>query len=330
MKANTKNGGQVKAPVQSSQVKRPGNDKRVQAVAAQKKELSTEIVDDEVQALMKQAQTSDQKISGAANVSFVSLASQSVQAVDATSELYIKGLKSGEYYIQSRHLILGSNVKVIPLAFIQVYNHYDSLAKPGHQPKFLGTVSKPDGDKLPLAQFMFPSGKKNFSVHRCPDATFLQPAFWVPVYMPDFPEILDAVVTFKSSGNPNAKAWRKANKSRPGAVASHMYTLGWEKLKSDNNPKGWTVPKAEFVCDLIDEDGTYSFEGARDILVKALKMSMSVAEKADTNKLFVPFVTAESSGKSDFVEDDDDLPEDSLDYAGPVDEDSPAEDIQTF
>jgi hypothetical protein len=326
MKTNIKNGGQVKAPVQKSTTK---NVPAVQKSA----QVPADVMDDEVSSLMKKAQEADAKVSGTANVSFVSLANPNVQAMDATSELYIKGLKSGDYYIQSRHMLLGANVKCVPLAFISVYNHYDSLASPGKQPKFLGTVSKPDGDKFPLANFAFASGKKNFSVHRCPDGTFLQPAFWVPVFLPDFPDILDAVMTFKSTGNNNAKAWRKGNKSRPGAVASHMYTLGWEKLKSDANPKGWTVPKAEFVCDLVSEDGTYAFDGAKGILITALKLSMDICDKEEKNKLFIPFIAAGSEGNT--ADRDNRRAEDSLDYdtsnhAAEDDEDGDGDDPETF
>ena len=252
-------------------------------------------VDEELASLEASAKRVDDMNDTGVNVSFISLASESCQALDEDNEaMYIDGLKKGEFYIQSKKANLGKDLRVIPLAFISVYNHYSDN---GPAPRFIGTVSKADGDRLPVLDFTFASGKKNFSVRDCGDGSVLKPSYWVPVLLPDYPDIKDGVVTFKSTGNAVCKEWKKDVKAQGGLTASHVYVLGYQKVTSQANPKGWLLIKPVFDHNLSETgaDGSVSYPDGKEIYASALKQAVAIGGKEEKNQLFIPFAPASSA-----------------------------------
>ena len=248
-------------------------------------------VDAELAALEASARKVDSLNSIGIEVSFVSLASEKCQAMDEdNTSMYIEGLKKGDLYCQSKKVNFGKNLKVIPLVFIPVYNHYSDMSQ---SPKFIGTVSKSDGDRLPLLDIEFAGGKKNFSIRECSDGSVLKPAFWVPILLPDFPDIKDAVVTFKSTGNALCKAWKKDVKARGGLTASHMYTLGYETQKSADGKNKWILISPVYDHDLVTTDPDNQYPDGKELYVEALKMSVAIGDKEEANQLFLPFADAD-------------------------------------
>lgn len=136
------------------------------------------------------------------NVSFISLAKEKTKALDEDNkELYIEGLKLKDLFIQKTKRVLGKSIKVVPLAFFNLFAQYSDASK---NAKYLGTWTFEEGDKFPLVSGSYydrllPNGKG-----------ILKPITWVVVYLPDFPDIDKPVITFKSTGNKVAANWLKS------------------------------------------------------------------------------------------------------------------------
>lgn len=157
-----------------------------------------------------------------ANVSFISLCQKTAHALTEDDKLYIDGIKVKDFYIQSKKLVLGRKLKVVPLAFISMYNEITS----DKVPKFLGIWHKDDALGYDLAV-------GSFFNRQLPSGNLLQPVTWVPVYLPDFPDIKNAVVTFKSTGQKVAKAWRKDTEAEAKSACELIYILSAAAQKND-------------------------------------------------------------------------------------------------
>lgn len=61
---------------------------------------------------------------------YILLAKQGTKALSKfNKELFIEGLKQGDLYIQKDKKVLGAEVKVVPLAFITLYNEKENASK---------------------------------------------------------------------------------------------------------------------------------------------------------------------------------------------------------
>lgn len=136
------------------------------------------------------------------DVSFISLAKEKTKALDEDNkELYIEGLKLKDLFIQKTKRVLGKSIKVVPLAFFNMFAQYSDTSKSA---KYLSTWTFEEGDRFPLVSGSYydrllPNGKG-----------ILKPITWVVVYLPDFPDIDKPVITFKSTGNKVAANWLKS------------------------------------------------------------------------------------------------------------------------
>lgn len=136
------------------------------------------------------------------DVSFISLAKEKTKALDEDNkDLYIEGLKLKDLFIQKTKRVLGKSIKVVPLAFFNLFAQYSDASK---NAKYISTWTFEEGDKFPLVSGSYydrllPNGKG-----------ILKPITWVVVYLPDFPDIDKPVITFKSTGNKVAANWLKS------------------------------------------------------------------------------------------------------------------------
>jgi hypothetical protein len=169
------------------------------------------------------------------NVNYISLCQQLTKALDEEEDqLFIPGLKQKDFFIQGKKLILGKSFRAVPLAFLTVYTEYSG---PGQSGKFLGLWHKDDALKYPLCI-------GHFFNRELPSGHELRPAHWVMVYLPDYPEIDKAVITFKSTGNKVAKAWNKDVDAR-GASCQLVYNVGSHIVTNDRKEK-WSEILPEF------------------------------------------------------------------------------------
>ena len=182
------------------------------------------------------------------NVTFISLASPNCEALKKGKESFIEGLSTGEYYIHKEKKRLGGDLRVVALGFLRAFNHFQSM---DNNSNYLGVVSREEGMKYPLAQVFF-NGKPNFSIRELPDGTVLRPVIWVPVFLPDFPEIENAVLTFKSTSVPVATAWKKKIEATKDPSPSFVCTLSFEWKEDGKN--SWIIPSVSEMTP-IEESG---------------------------------------------------------------------------
>lgn len=157
-------------------------------------------------------------------------------------ELYIEGLAIGDIYIQKDKLNLGSELKVIPLAFITLYNEKSDASKDA---QFFGTWNKEQAVSFPLAD------GSNFN-RQLPNGHILVPVNWVMVDVLGHPEIENAVIAFKSTGSRIWRKWKEDAKPRSQVSATLIYRIFEESY--ENKDYDWTDFGFEYVGSLLEED----------------------------------------------------------------------------
>ncbi len=157
-------------------------------------------------------------------------------------DLYIQGLQIGDIFLQKDKKILGAEVKVVPLAFITLYQEKESTAQDA---KFFGMWNKEQAVTFPVAD-------GSYFNRQLPNGHILVPANWVCVTVIGHHEIGNAVIAFKSTGARIWKKWKEDAKSRSGSSATLVYKIFEEAY---NNEKfDWTDFGFEYVESLLESD----------------------------------------------------------------------------
>ena len=199
--------------------------KKAEAKKAEPKKASAEkahdseadgMSDEELAALAQSAAEREQgtRAQSGSKVLFISIAQDGSTALKKKDKNFIEGLSDREFYIQSKKIVLGDELKVVPLAIWEVYNEMTNDRKP----RFLGIWLKDDAEKFPLVD-------GDFYKRALPNGNVLQPITWVIVYLPDHPELERCVLSFKSTGRKVATAWRKDIDARGGNPAQLEYIV---------------------------------------------------------------------------------------------------------
>lgn len=160
---------------------------------------------------------------------------------------YIQGLQIGDIFLQKDKKILGTEVKVVPLAFITLYLEKESAAQ---EAKFFGMWNKEQAVTFPVAEDCY------FN-RQLPNGHVLVPVNWVCVTVIGHHEIENAVIAFKSTGSRIWKKWKEDAKSRSGSSATLVY-----KIFEEAYTKGkfeWTDFGFEFVESLLESDKEEAF-----------------------------------------------------------------------
>lgn len=227
-------------------------------------------------ALKERAKQLEESTREGMNVTFISLASPNSEALKIGTDACIPGLTVGEYYINKDKRRLGANLRVIPLGFLNAFNHFASLEQ---NADFLGVVSQEEGRNFPFAEITF-NGKANYSIRECPDGTILRPTVWVPVILPDFPDIKNAVITFKATSVPVARNWKKAIEKTENPSVSFVCTLSFKWEKNEKN--SWIVPDVEKMEDVL----TTEFSIPDEVIEEAFELSVKYLEEYSAGKFF--------------------------------------------
>ena len=157
-------------------------------------------------------------------------------------DLYIQGLQIGDIFIQKDKKILGAEVKVVPLAFITLYQEKESAAQDA---KFFGMWNKEQAVTFPVAD-------GSYFNRQLPNGHILVPVNWVCVTVIGHHEIENAVIAFKSTGSRIWKKFKEDAKSRSGSSATLVYLL---KEGLYNNDKfEWTDFDFQYVESLLETD----------------------------------------------------------------------------
>ena len=157
-------------------------------------------------------------------------------------DLFIEGLSIGDIYIQKGKVKLGHELKVVPLAFITIYNERESADQ---NAKFFGVWNKEQAMTFPVAD-------GSYFNRQLPNGHILVPVNWVMVTVIGHHEIENAVIAFKSTGSRIWKKWKEDAKERSSASATLVYKI---REESYNNEKyDWTDFGFEYVGSLLETD----------------------------------------------------------------------------
>ena len=157
-------------------------------------------------------------------------------------DLYIPGLQIGDIFLQKDKKVLGAEVKVVPLAFITLYQEKESAAQDA---KFFGMWNKEQAVTFPVAD-------GSYFNRQLPNGHILVPVNWVCVTVIGHHEIENAVIAFKSTGSRIWKKWKEDAKSRSGSSATLVYKVFEEAYSNDKFD--WTDFGFEFVGSLLESD----------------------------------------------------------------------------
>lgn len=157
-------------------------------------------------------------------------------------DLYIDGLSIGDIYILKDKLNLGAELKVVPLAFITIYNERESADQ---NSKFFGVWNKEQAVNFPVAD-------GSYFNRQLTNGHILVPVNWVMVTVIGHHEIENAVIAFKSTGSRIWKKWKEDAKSRSASSATLVYKIFEETYNNDKYD--WTDFGFEYVESLLETD----------------------------------------------------------------------------
>lgn len=234
------------------------------------------------------------RASDGATFSYVSLAKEKTKALDEDEkDFFIPGLQMKEFFVQSIKARLGKTLEVVPLMFLTVYAEYDS---PSGLAKFCGIWHKDDAAKLPS------SPGSNFN-KELPNGHEVRPQKWVFLYIPGHPELVNPVLTYKSTGNKIARDWIKDLEGRQLPSCQAIYTLS--AAKQTNGANSWLDVGFKFEGQVYEiEDGSVNdLQGyAEEVLTRKLAL-----EQAYNAGLLIQRKSVDSIRQVERESEDDDL-----------------------
>ena len=254
-----------------------------------------EVSDDEIATLMAQnAQLQAKESEGdGVKADYILLAKTGSKALKKSQkDLFIEGLAVGDFYLQKEKVNLGDTLKVVPLAFITLYDEVED--KPQNA-QFFGVWNKEQAVTYPVAD-------GSYFNRQLPNGHILKPKNWVMVEVLDHPEIENAVIAYKSTGSRIWKKWKEDAKQRSQSSATLVYEIKEEVCSNENNE--WTDIGFEYVASLLETD--------KAMAVKCLKKSNNLRESYekhilvgnhDTQSLTAPRAPVAQIADSSDVED---------------------------
>lgn len=204
-----------------------------------------EVSDDELAGLVAQNSKLQEKENAGEGVKadYLLLAKPATKAVSrANKDLYIEGLSIGDIFIQKDKLNLGKEIKVVPLAFITLYQEKESEA---NDSKFFGVWNKEQAMQFPVAD-------GSYFNRQLPNGHVLVPVNWVMVTVIGHHEIENAVIAFKSTGSRIWKKWKEDAKGRSSSSATLVYKIYEEAYSNDKF--NWTDFGYQYVESLLETD----------------------------------------------------------------------------
>ena len=209
-------------------------------------------------------------------------------------DLYIQGLQIGDIFLQKDKKVLGHEVKVVPLAFITLYQEKESVAQDA---KFFGMWNKEQAVTFPVAD-------GSYFNRQLPNGHILIPVNWVCVTVIGHHEIENAVIAFKSTGARIWKKWKEDTKTRSGSSATLVYKIFEEAYNNDKFD--WTDFGFEYVENLLETD--------KEEALYCLKKSNAIREAYEKSTFIGNHDVASLTAKKTtaLIEDDSDV-EDSTD-----------------
>lgn len=227
---------------------------------------------------------------------YILLAKQGTKSLmKSQKELYIEGLAIGDFFVdpKGKKINLGDTLKVVPLAFITLYQEKDGTSRDA---KFFGVWNKEQATTYPLVD-------GNYFNRQLPNGHILVPVNWVMVEVLGHRDIENAVIAYKSTGSRIWKAWKDDVKSRSYPSATLVYTLKEEVQKNDNFE--WTDIGFEYTENLLETN--------KEEAVFCLKKSNALRESYEKHTLIGNHDTASITSNNVPQIEDNSKVEDSYD-----------------
>lgn len=205
------------------------------------------------------------------NTLFLSLCQSGARALkEEYDDLYMPELKPRDFYIQSRKIILGKKLRVVPVLFLSVYNELAPAKTPKGLPKFVGVWHKDDAAPYDLK---FGS----YFDKELPNGNILQPVTWVICYLPAHPELENVVLTFKSTAQKVARAWRK-DLDANGYKSHEAVCVLSSKVETNDSDQSWYQVSPSIEKPLIQFDTKGNVTSHENYAEKVLDLAQKYAE----------------------------------------------------
>lgn len=261
------------------------------------KEITT-VSDDELAGLLAQNQKLQEKENEGEVIKadYLLLAKTGTKALQRSQkDLYIQGLQIGDIFLQKDKKVLGAELKVVPLAFITLYQEKENAS---NDAKFFGMWNKEQAVTFPVAD-------GSYFNRQLPNGHILVPVNWVMLTVIGQHDIENAVIAFKSTGSRIWKKWKDDAKNRSSSSATLVYKIFEEAYNNDKFE--WTDFGFEYVESLLETD--------KEEAVYCLKKSNAIRESYEKATLVGNHDVSALSAKKQttaFIEDASDI-EDSFD-----------------
>ena len=240
-----------------------------------------EVSDEELATLMaegKKHQDAENAGDGV-KADYILLAKSGTKALKKTqTDLYIEGLKIGDFFLQKEKKVLGEELRVVPLAFITLYQEKESRDV---NAKFFGVWNKAQAESYDLVE-------GSYYDRQLPNGHILQPVNWVMVEVLGHPVIENAVIVYKSTGSRIWRQWKDDAKPRSATCATLIYKIS--ELEVSNDKNDWTDIGFEFAGSLLEED--------KAMAVKCLKKSNALRDAYEKCTLIANHSAVESAPKA--------------------------------
>lgn len=231
------------------------------------KEVSS-VSDEALAELLKQNQKLQEKENEGDGVKadYLLLAKTGTKALQRSQkDLYIQGLQIGDIFLQKEKKVLGAELKVVPLAFITLYQEKENAS---NDAKFFGMWNKEQAVTFPVAD-------GSYFNRQLPNGHILVPVNWVCVTVIGHHEIENAVIAFKSTGSRIWKKWKEDAKARSASSATLAYRIFEEAYNNDKF--AWTDFGFKYVENLLETD--------KEEALYCLKKSNSIREAYEKSTL---------------------------------------------
>lgn len=227
-----------------------------------------EVSDEEIATLMAQnAKLQEKENEGdGVKADYILLAKQGTKALDpANKDLFIEGLSIGSFFLQKQKVNLGRELKVVPLAFITLYQEFENDSQDA---KFFGVWNKEQACSYDLVE-------GSYFNRQLPNGHILKPVNWVMVEIVGHKEIENAVIAYKSTGSRIWKKWKEDAKERSASSATLVYTIKSEQQSNDRFT--WSDIGFAYTESLLETD--------KATAVYCLKKSNSIRESYEKHTL---------------------------------------------
>lgn len=205
----------------------------------------TEVTDEQLAQLVAQnSRLQEQEMAdGGIQPDYILLAKTGTKALNPLEkDLYVEGLAIGDFFMQKDKVKLGSELMVVPLMFLTVYNEMESKSRDS---RFLGKWTQEQALQFPLAE-------GSYFDRQLPNGHILTPSHWVAVEVLGHRDIKFAVIAYKSTGSRIWKSWKEDVRKRSGASATLVYRLFADQYESTKGK--WLDINYTFDHNLLEKD----------------------------------------------------------------------------